>query len=1033
MAGQVRLMSPEGESELIVSGSLAALEARLVELVRAAKESDPLSSVTVVVGSNLQHIYLRRLLARSLGAVANVRFHTLLDLAGELYLARRSEELKPLPDGAQVLLLEAVLKRTLSRRTDIGADAAGLPQALGGTLRELREGSVGSDRIEQIPERRRWLGELARLAAAHRRELAPFLDRTRLFEEASGASDQEASGTLASGPVLVYGIYDLNALQLDVITKIARLRPLTMFVPWQEGSEPFAFATTTIERLRRSGFEVSRVEGTAPATRSERKIFSCADRQAEVEEAVRRVLEDVAAGVPPSEIAIIHRLDQVFDEILAGVLERAGLPFYAASGRPVRRTAVGRAALNLLQLIYDEPRRGTLLELLSLPCTNLDWVEEGLRPRPAVWEARSKEFGLVKGWEEFQQVLGFQLEIAQAGDPEDRRERFEEQVGALLKVVQALAAEADRTASLTTWAEHASSFSDLLERLAPGERDGDAFGAIADRLAMFAVLDEAGVAVDGPRFREAAETAIRQAVISGGYFQRDGIFVGSVMAARLLRFRRVYLLECSERTFPPVIRQDPLLLDTERERINEASEHGYLPLKRARLDEERLLFELSCQAGTERVTFGYSRHAARSSTVRLPSSFLLEEAQALSGVFRSADAIERERPEWFLRMPSRIGFQGEGADQALRALDTSDLRFHILEQGGEAALDAVRPLWPGLGRLAALQRERRERRFGPYDGIVPLELIAKEELLGRDLSASSLSDYAVCPYRFFLSKVLRLRGHAEPEETLEIAPTERGSLVHRILERFVDRYLSGGDDDWPAFLEGGDRVLEQIMEEEETGLPKGITGLPLSWRRIREQVAKEIRVYLEEERRRAEEGWRPVATERWFQGVTLGAGEQTITAHGRIDRLDRSPQGLRVVDYKTGSAGWDKADGYRKGGTLQLPLYLHAAAQEEGVPLSDCRAEFHYVSERAGYARLPLSGAELQSDGRFEEVLGAMAEGIESGAFFYRPGRQRANCRLCDFSEVCHSEVERHSLWKDPGSGDLLASFRKIAEDRGAR
>ena len=80
------------------------------------------------------------------------------------------------------------------------------------------------------------------------------------------------------------------------------------------------------------------------------------------------------------------------------------------------------AALNLLQVIYDEPRRGTLLELLSLPCMKLDWVEEGLPSRPARWEALSKEFGLVKGWEEFRNVLALQLATVEAGDPDERQE-----------------------------------------------------------------------------------------------------------------------------------------------------------------------------------------------------------------------------------------------------------------------------------------------------------------------------------------------------------------------------------------------------------------------------------------------------------------------------------------------------------------------------------------------------------------------------------------------------------------------------------
>lgn len=1018
-------------AEIFAADSIPRLEERFVDLARAAKQGAPLAPVNVIVGSNLQHIYLRRLLARSLGAVANVRFLTLLDLAGELCLSNaRREELRPLPEGAQVLLLETVLERSLSR-SGPAADAAGLPQAVAATLRDLREGNLTAAALEGLPSARRWLKELARAFSSYQRELAPFQDRTRLFEEAARAPD-DGVAALAAGPVLVYGVYDLNALQLALITKLARSRTVTFLVPWQADAEQFSYATATIERLRAAGFELEAPGGDTGPARGERKIFSCADRQAEVEEAVRRVLEDLEDGVPPAEIAVLHRLDQVFDEMLAGVLERAGLPCYLASGRPVRRSVVGRAALNLLQLVYDEPRRGTLLELLSLPCTDLDWVEEDLPARPARWEALSKEFGLVKGWEEFRNVLALQLATVDAGDPDERQELFKEQVGGFLKVVEAFAAEAERLTALASWAEHAGFFTDLLGRLAPGEQGGDAFLAIADRLSMLAVLDAAHVPVTAARFRDAAEAALRQAVISGGYFQKDGVFVGSVTASRMLRFRRVYLLECSERTFPPVIRQDPLLLDEERAQINEASTDGFLPIKRDRLEEERLLFELACQAGVERVTFGYSRHAARSSTVRLPSSFVLDEVQALAGRFLSAPALEHEAPAWFLRMPSRIGFHGQGEGAALRALDASDLRFHILEEGGRGAVDAVRSVWPDLGRLSALRRERNERRFGPYDGIVPPALLAEQPVLERELSASALSDYTACPYRFFLSKVLGLQAREEPEETLEIAPAERGNLVHKILERFVDRYLEAGGE-WARFLEGSAELLEQILEEEFAALPQGIRGLTLTWRMIKEQVAEEVRLYIEEERLRAAAGWQPAATELWFEGVTLDAGKRKLKVRGRIDRLDRSPEGIRVVDYKTGRGGWDKPEGYRRGGSLQFPIYLHAAAQTEGVPLTDCSAEFHYVSERAAYERLALSGAELSADGRFEDVLGAMAEGIESGAFFYRPGNARSNCRFCDFRDVCHGQVEQHSLRKEPGSGPMMAPFRRISDDRRAR
>ena len=529
----------------------------------------------------------------------------------------------------------------------------------------------------------------------------------------------------------------------------------------------------------------------------------------------------------------------------------------------------------------------------------------------------------------------------------------------------------------------------------------------------------------------------------GGYFQRSGVFVGNVMSSRLLRFRRVYLTGCAERTFPPVIRQDPLLLDVERERINRSAGHGsYLPLKGQRLDEERLLFELACQAATERLTLSYPRRGTSSTNVRLPSSFLLEEVGDLAGGFLSAAALEHHAGDWYRRMPARIGFDGGDAGDALRALDESDLRWHVLEQGGggKRAVAAIEPLWSNISAVRAQRAARSERNFGPFDGIVPAALVAAHGTLDRGLTATALEDFAVCPYRFFLSRVLRVRARAEPEQTLEIAPLQRGNLVHAILDELVQRFLAGSAS-WPEYLLEADVALHEIMERHFAELPVGITGLPLSWNLIRNQVAEELAAYLDAERRQAaasragagpDAGWQPVAAEQGFEGVPITAGTWRLKLAGRIDRIDRSSGGLRIVDYKTGAAARDAADGYREGRSLQLPAYLHAAAHSQPEELHECSAELHYVSERAAYRRVGLTGAQLAGDARFADVLAAMAEAIASGAFFYQPGEGRAHCHWCDYRDACHTRVADYARRKSAGSAALMEPFHRIAGARHA-
>lgn len=158
-------------SSLVTSPALASLEHSLIERVRSLKRDDQMAPVTVVVGSNLQHIYLRRQLARALGAVANVRFHTLLDLAGEICLARANDGgLQALPEGGEALIIRSVLDDLAGAPAAFGADAVGLPEAVAATLRDLREAMVRRNRWKQLASR-------AEKDKPSRKSIGPFVRR----------------------------------------------------------------------------------------------------------------------------------------------------------------------------------------------------------------------------------------------------------------------------------------------------------------------------------------------------------------------------------------------------------------------------------------------------------------------------------------------------------------------------------------------------------------------------------------------------------------------------------------------------------------------------------------------------------------------------------------------------------------------------------------------------------------------------------------------------------------------------------------
>ena len=281
--------APSAGSTLVVSSDLAALEREFVAAVRAAKGNDPVAPVLVVAGSHLQHVYLRRRLARALRAAANVRFVTLMDLAGELALPGGAAEAAggraapPLPDGAHVPLLEQVIaEQRAPGRGHPGhrLAEASMVHAVAATLRDLREGGIAAPLVAAAAPRP-WLRALAAIAAAYRQALAPFSDATATVEQAAAAAPAQTAAILqrcapGARQVLIYGIYDVNALQLRMLARLVRAMPARMFLPWNAGAEQFAFAHQTVERLRQCGLRlVSLDAGPAarPAARPPRGVF----------------------------------------------------------------------------------------------------------------------------------------------------------------------------------------------------------------------------------------------------------------------------------------------------------------------------------------------------------------------------------------------------------------------------------------------------------------------------------------------------------------------------------------------------------------------------------------------------------------------------------------------------------------------------------------------------------------------------------------------------------------------------------------
>ena len=312
----------------------------------------------------------------------------------------------------------------------------------------------------------------------------------------------------------------------------------------------------------------------------------------------------------------------------------------------------------------------------------------------------------------------------------------------------------------------------------------------------------------------------------------------------------------------------------------------------------------------------------------------------------------------------------------------------------------------------------------------------------RATSPTALQGWAACPFRYFLGRVLRLSDVPRPEAAEAISAIDEGSLVHEVLEEFVRDAPAPASPDAPWTHDDRVRMAEIVVRHCEEAEHRGITGRPVMWKLARRRIVRH-RAALPQHRParpRATFDVLPAADglERAFgmdgaPPVEVDVGtEHPVRFRGRIDRVDRSPDGSRVVvyDYKTGrrrryeAIAHDPVDGGR---LLQLPVYALAARAQEGI--DDATAAYWFTGESPDAAVLEVGLDDAEE--RFVEVVSTIVHGIAEGCFPADPGERTwdprsqretwSSCMFCEFDRLC--PVDRGTAWERVANEDAAARY----------
>ncbi len=765
-------------------------------------------------------------------------------------------------------------------------------------------------------------------------------------------------------------------------------------------------------------------------------------RAAEVRQAAQFARREINRGTPPSALCIAMPATASYAELLAETFTASGIPFDSPFETPLVQTAPVAAVLDLLRAAHDGLERAALLDALASPYmafggdrdeTRLRRLHEATR---AGWVVGGRD--LRRDWIERLEpclkasVLRWLTRVLTLVEP------FTRGTGAAADLVEA-AAEVMRESLAATVADADAATGDAeaaVRALALHE-----FGRLLDEMAAeFRRTGNPSLRVSEllRAISEQAETrAVRAPRPSG-----ERVRVLGLRELRGARFEHVMILGLTDVDLPlseedsmffPAAREEALARETGAARASELCR----PIDAAR--QADYLFAHALRSAASRLVLSMPRAAG--DTPFVPS---VPFARLLRCLGAEADAL-----------PIALGPDSPTSVHELSRMVARQLAR--VELGAEAshALPLSPELRAGLrARVIELSRTDLTGAPGEFDGMVGA-LPGLAQRFSADAgddrqvySPSQLDNYAECPMRFWARYIVGAKVVDEP--TLDTPPHAVGILIHRAFERYVLllRREAGQPDVLEDPLRRAPVHLLQIAADEQDARRLGFQLIRQAfehaceventegpfWEGIKQQARAGLpgepdvglgrgllARFIDEEITRAHQGIgarfvefdfgkdnrpTPDAPDAVPAPIDLPLEHGFIRLMGSVDRVDEGPDGLEIVDYKTGGARTTTE--VRDGMAFQLATYLAAIArladsQPRGMsyllvparkPLK--REEVWLTRGKPAFDVARLVTQVLPR--RLARVMQALSQGVFQHLPFASPG---GPCRYCDYAGAC--------------------------------
>ena len=407
----------------------------------------------------------------------------------------------------------------------------------------------------------------------------------------------------------------------------------------------------------------------------------------------------------------------------------------------------------------------------------------------------------------------------------------------------------------------------------------------------------------------------------------DSVIITNAQRVRDPRYKAVFLIGCSEGSFPANPQSGGLFSDYELQTLSEFD----LKMTDSPVDfvSLEIFMAYNCMAAASDLLFlsypklALSSAGEESAGGRLTPSVLVDE---LKKVFPNIKpTVFARKPYEEMLVTRATAFEAYAASLTDENADLSALREVFAGDAGYAArLEAVEDAVEGRPFMLC-DRDSADRLFGKT----------------LDNSASKVQTFYQCPFRYFCAYGLRV----DERRKAEINPIERGNLVHRVLEDFFNIYRAKSEyavlrpDEIREFVE---KEYKAYLEAYMGGMEDKDGAFAFQLEMLMDKTVKVIQ-YVSEEL--ANSPFDVEDTELDFPNDMLGYSYTLPDGHeirirGKVDRVDSSVQNgkkyIRIIDYKSKSAGkgFSLTEAYY-GLDLQMLIYLIAITRNGAYRYGD--------------------------------------------------------------------------------------------------